>query len=75
MSNTLINILSKSIGDNLSSIPYINKYKEDHLDCNIYVSCNDWYHCPTHSGTNREFEYHKSITPDNVINSINEWLQ
>lgn len=36
---------------------------------------NNWYYCPLHSGTNREFECHKSITPDNVIDSINKWLQ
>lgn len=34
----------------------------------------DWYHCPKHNGTNREFECHTSITPMMVFNEIKEWL-
>lgn len=43
---------------------------------NIEHSFNpsDWYWCPKHKGTNRQFECHTSITPDMVINSINKWL-
>jgi len=35
---------------------------------------NDWYYCPLHSKTNRQFECHTSITPDYVINNIKDWL-
>lgn len=37
-------------------------------------SPSEWYWCPKHKGTNREFECHKSITPDMVISSINKWM-
>jgi autotransporter strand-loop-strand O-heptosyltransferase len=30
----------------------------------------DWYWCPEHKGTERQFECHKSITPEMVINKI-----
>lgn len=30
----------------------------------------DWYWCPEHKGTERQFECHKSITTDMVINKI-----
>lgn len=30
----------------------------------------DWYWCPLHKGTDRQFECHKSITPEMVINNI-----
>ena len=30
----------------------------------------DWYWCPEHKGTERQFECHKSITPEMVINQI-----
>lgn len=35
---------------------------------------NDWYWCPLHKDTPREFECHKSITPEMVIQSIEKWL-
>jgi len=34
----------------------------------------DWYWCPEHKGTPRQFECHKSITPGMVINEINRLL-
>lgn len=34
----------------------------------------DWYWCPLHKGTSREFECHKSITPQMVWDEISEWL-
>jgi hypothetical protein len=30
----------------------------------------DWNWCPEHKGTPRQFECHKSITPEMVINQI-----
>jgi autotransporter strand-loop-strand O-heptosyltransferase len=34
----------------------------------------DWYWCPEHKGTERQFECHKSITSDMVINQIQHLL-
>lgn len=34
----------------------------------------DWYWCPEHKGTERQFECHKSITPEMVINKIQHLL-
>ena len=34
----------------------------------------DWYWCPLHKGTNRQFECHTSITPEMVFEEIKEWL-
>jgi len=34
----------------------------------------DWYWCPEHKGTDRQFECHKSITPEMVINKIQHLL-
>lgn len=36
----------------------------------------DWYWCPLHKGTSREFECHKSITPKDVFDIIEEekWI-
>jgi autotransporter strand-loop-strand O-heptosyltransferase len=35
---------------------------------------NDWYWCPLHKDTEREFECHKSITPEMVFDQIKKWL-
>lgn len=35
---------------------------------------NDWYWCPLHKDTSRQFECHTSITPTMVMNQINKWL-
>jgi autotransporter strand-loop-strand O-heptosyltransferase len=34
----------------------------------------DWYWCPEHKGTERQFECHKSITPEMVIEQIQHLL-
>ena len=34
----------------------------------------DWYWCPKHKGTEKEFECHKSITPEMVFNKIKKWI-
>lgn len=34
----------------------------------------DWYWCPRHKDTERQFECHTSITPEMVFNEIKEWL-
>lgn len=34
----------------------------------------DWYWCPLHKNTPRQFECHTSITPDYVIDKIQKWL-
>jgi len=34
----------------------------------------DWFWCPNHKGTDRQFECHKSITPEIVLNSVLELL-
>jgi len=35
---------------------------------------NDWYWCPLHKNTERQFECHKSITVDGVMKKIEPWL-
>ena len=35
---------------------------------------NDWYWCPSHKGTERQFECHKSITVDDVMKKIEHWI-
>ena len=35
---------------------------------------NDWYWCPEHKNTERQFECHKSITPEIVLEKIKHWL-
>lgn len=35
---------------------------------------DDWYWCPKHRGTDRQFECHKSITVDYVMNQIKPFL-
>lgn len=35
---------------------------------------NDWYWCPKHKNTDRQFECHTSITPEMVYEEIKEWL-
>ena len=34
----------------------------------------DWYWCPKHKNTDRQFECHTSITPEMVYNEIKDWL-
>lgn len=34
----------------------------------------EWYWCPLHANTNRQFECHKSITPEMVYEKIKHWL-
>ena len=38
-------------------------------------SFEDWYWCPKHKDTPRQFECHTSITPNMVIEQINDWLE
>ncbi len=35
---------------------------------------NDWYWCPKHQNTERQFECHKSISVNDVIEKIEHWL-
>ena len=42
---------------------------------NFKFDKGDWYWCPEHKGTDRQFECHKSITPEMVINQIQHLLQ
>jgi autotransporter strand-loop-strand O-heptosyltransferase len=41
---------------------------------NFKFDKGDWYWCPEHKGTDRQFECHKSITPEMVINQIQHLL-
>jgi autotransporter strand-loop-strand O-heptosyltransferase len=34
----------------------------------------DWYWCPLHKNTDRQFECHKSITPEMVLEKIEKWM-
>jgi autotransporter strand-loop-strand O-heptosyltransferase len=46
-----------------------NKIGKDFL-----YDATDWYWCPLHKDTSREFECHKTITPEMVFNQIKKWL-
>jgi autotransporter strand-loop-strand O-heptosyltransferase len=46
-----------------------NKINVDHS-----FDKNDWYWCPLHKDTERQFECHKSITPKMVLEKIENWL-
>lgn len=35
---------------------------------------SDWYWCPRHKNTDRQFECHKAITVDDVMEKINKWI-
>lgn len=35
---------------------------------------SDWFWCPKHKGTERQFECHTSITPEMVFDEIKDWL-
>lgn len=35
----------------------------------------DWYWCPEHKDTSRQFECHYTITPDHVYKQIEHWLK
>ena len=35
---------------------------------------DDWYWCPKHKGTERQFECHTSITPEMVLREIKDWI-
>jgi autotransporter strand-loop-strand O-heptosyltransferase len=35
---------------------------------------NDWYWCPLHKDTDRQFECHKSISVNDVVEKIKHWL-
>jgi hypothetical protein len=35
---------------------------------------SDWYWCPRHKDTERQFECHTSITPEQVFNEIKKWI-
>jgi autotransporter strand-loop-strand O-heptosyltransferase len=35
---------------------------------------NDWYWCPLHKNTDRQFECHKSISVNEVIEKIEHWI-
>ena len=35
---------------------------------------NDWYWCPLHKNTDRQFECHKSISTNDVVEQINKWI-
>ena len=37
---------------------------------NFKFDKGDWYWCPVHKGTDRQFECHKSITPEMVVKQI-----
>lgn len=46
-----------------------NKINTDHS-----FDSSDWYWCPNHKNTERQFECHKSISVDDVIEKIERWI-
>lgn len=47
-----------------------NKINGEHL-----FDHYDWYWCPKHKDTDRQFECHTSITPEHVFNEIKKWIK
>ena len=45
------------------------------INVDFSLDYEDWYWCPRHKGTNRQFECHTSITPQRVFDEIKEWLK
>jgi autotransporter strand-loop-strand O-heptosyltransferase len=46
-----------------------NKVNKEHS-----FDISDWYWCPKHKGTDRQFECHTSITPQMVFDEIKNWV-
>ena len=46
-----------------------NKINVDHI-----FDSSDWYWCPNHKNTERQFECHKSISVDDVMEKIKNWI-
>jgi hypothetical protein len=44
------------------------------IDKDFSFDTTDWYWCPKHKGTERQFECHTSITPEHVFEQIKHWL-
>lgn len=44
------------------------------IDRDFAFNKDDWYWCPKHKDTSRQFECHTSITPARVFNEIQDWL-
>ena len=61
-------IVNKSVCHGCFNNP---KYKVNEY---IKKSENNWECCPEHNNTNREYECHTSITPEQVFNEIKEWI-
>ena len=47
-----------------------NKVNQEHK-----FDISDWYWCPLHKDTPRQFECHTSITPEYVFEQINDWIK
>jgi len=45
------------------------------IDKDFTFDINDWYWCPKHKDTNRQFECHTSITPEQVFSEIKKWIE
>lgn len=44
------------------------------MNIDFKTSDLDWYTCPKHEGTNRQYECHTSIKPQDVIEKISRWI-
>jgi autotransporter strand-loop-strand O-heptosyltransferase len=42
---------------------------------NTNIDIGDWDGCPKHQNTNRQFECHTSITPEQVFGRIKKWIE
>ena len=47
----------------------------NNLKSNLKYGFIDWGECPEHKDTDRQFECHTSITPEQVFNEIKEWIR
>ena len=39
-----------------------------------HIDISNWDNCPKYENTNRQFECHTSITPEQVFNKIKDWI-
>ena len=44
------------------------------INVDYTFNTSDWYWCPLHKDTDRQFECHTSITTNDVIDKIKHWI-
>lgn len=67
-SEDYIRIINPSVCNGCMNSPILSNWNE------LQKFKDDWYYCPQHKGTPRQFECHTSITPEFVLEKISKWL-